>query len=261
MLKIFVTKLTKTLPIINKRTRKMQALLAKNFASETEFLQLEQERIEMTQDLAAEKQRYKQLQAAQSEAQEQLNSLLAQTRAQTLLSITDNQRQIATLKEDLAKATDINAKQILYSPVAGQVQNLAVNTVSGVVTEAQELMLIVPDEEKLEVEVFLNNKDIGFVREKMSAEIKIHTFPFTKYGIIDAEITNVSDDAILDEQRGLIYGMQLLMKKSTIIVNGKEVKLIPGMEVTAEVQTGHRRIIEFFLAPLLRYKQEGLRER
>ena len=162
-----VTKLKKTLPIINKRTRKMQELLTKNFASETEFLQLEQERIEMTQDLAAEKQRYKQLQAAQSEVAEQLNSLLAQTRAQTLLSITDNQRKIATLKEDLAKATDINAKQILYAPVAGQVQNLAVNTVSGVVTEAQELMLIVPDEEKLEVEVFLSNKDIGFVREKM----------------------------------------------------------------------------------------------
>lgn len=256
-----VTKLVKTVPIINKRTAKMKSLQAKKFASETEFLQLEQERIEMTQDLAAERQRYKQLQAAQSEIEEQMNSLLAQTRTQTLLSITDNQRQVATLNEELAKATDINAKQKLYAPVAGQVQNLAVNTIGGVVTEAQELMLIVPDEETLEIEVFLNNKDIGFVNEGMTAEIKIHTFPFTKYGIIDAEIINVSDDAILDEQRGLIYRMLLVMKQNTITVNEKEVRLIPGMEVTAEVQIGYRRIIEFFLAPLLRYKQEGLRER
>lgn len=256
-----VTKLTQTLPIVNKRAQKMQQLLDKNFASETEFLQLEQERIEMTQDLAAEKQRYKRLQAATSEVIEQTNNLLAQTRSETLLSITDNRRQIASLQEELAKAADINAKQILYAPVSGQVQQLTVNTIGGVVTEAQELMLIVPNSEKLEVEVFLENKDIGFVQENMTAEIKVHTFPFTKYGIIDAKITNVSDDAIIDEQRGLIYGMQLVMQKNTLWVNGKEVKLIPGMAVTAEVQIGYRRIIEFFLSPLMRYSKEGLRER
>ena len=140
-------------------------------------------------------------------------------------------------------------------------QNLVVTTIGGVVTEAQELMLIVPDEEKLDIEVLLNNKDIGFVKEGMASEIKIHTFPFTKYGMINATITSISDDAILDEQRGLIYKIQLVMEKNTIVADGRIVKLIPGMEVTAEVKTGHRRIIEFFLAPLLRYRQEGLRER
>ncbi|OEG75266.1 hypothetical protein BEL05_02090 [Shewanella colwelliana] len=95
----------------------------------------------------------------------------------------------------------------------------------------------------------------------MTAEIKIHTFPFTKYGIIDGEVTSVSNDATVDEQRGLIYGMRLKMKQSTIMVEGKEIKLMPGMAVTAEVQTGKRRIIEFFMAPLLRYRQESIRER
>ena len=122
-------------------------------------------------------------------------------------------------------------------------------------------MLIVPDEEQLEVEVFLENKDIGFVHEDMPAEIKIHTFPFTKYGVIDATVSNVSNDAIVDEQRGLIYSMQLRMAKSTIAVSGKAVKLMPGMAVTAEVKTGKRRVIEFFLAPLLRAKSESIRER
>lgn len=256
-----VTKLSKTLPIVNARAATIKKLLSKNFASESEFMQMEQQRIEVSQDLAAEKQRYKQLLAAEREARGQLNNLTAQIRAQTLLSVADNQRQISALQEELAKATDINNKQILYSPVSGRVQELAVSTIGGVVTEAQELMLIVPDSEKLEVEVFLENNDIGFVSEGMASEIKIHTFPFTKYGIIDAEISNVSDDATLDEQRGLIYGMQLVMEKNTLWVEGKEVKLIPGMAVTAEVKTGHRRIIEFFLAPLLRYKKEGLRER
>ena len=95
----------------------------------------------------------------------------------------------------------------------------------------------------------------------MDAEIKIHTFPFTKYGVIDAKVTSVSDDATVDEKRGLIYGMELLMNKNAIWVDNYEVKLIPGMAVTAEVKIGTRRIIEFFLSPLLKYGEESLRER
>jgi hemolysin D len=141
------------------------------------------------------------------------------------------------------------------------VQALAVNTVGGVVTEAQQLMLTVPDEELLEAEVFLENKDIGFAREGMPAEIKLHTFPFTRYGVIDGEVTTLSDDATVDKKRGLIYDMQLLMANNTLWVDSKEVTLMPGMAGTAEVQTGKRRIIEFFMAPLLRHREESIRER
>ena len=122
-------------------------------------------------------------------------------------------------------------------------------------------MLIVPSEEKLIVEVMLENKDIGFVRAGQRAEIKVHTFPFTKYGVIDAEVLNVGSDAITTEEQGLIYKVKLLMDKSTLWVDEREVQLIPGMAVSAEVKTGKRRLIEYVMAPLLRYKQESVRER
>lgn len=256
-----ITKFQKTFPIIAKRAHTLRDLHGKNYVSEVDYLQVEQERIQQQHDLAAEEQRLNQTLAAEREITEQINAQTAQFSARQLAELSENQRQISVLKEELTKAADLNAKKILYAPVAGQVQELSVATVGGVVTDAQQLMLIVPHEEDLEVEVFLENKDIGFVREGMSAEIKIHTFPFTKYGVIHGEVMTVSDDAIVDEKRGLIYGMRLKMAKNTILVDGKDVKLKPGMAVTAEVQTGERRIIEFFLAPLLRYGQEGLRER
>jgi len=256
-----IKKFEQTLPIIEKRTSNHNDLYQQGAVSEAEVLQLEQQRIEQTQDLAAERQRLKQLKAAATEVNEQLNTLKAQTKVETLTSISELERQTDTLHEELAKATDLNAKQMLHAPVSGQVQELAINTVGGVVTAAQQLMLIVPDEQQLEVEVFLENNDIGFVQEGMEAEIKIHTFPFTKYGLIEGEVTTVSNDATVDEERGLIYGMHLLMKSNTIHVKGRDVKLMPGMAVTAEVTTGTRRIIEFFLAPLLRYKDESIRER
>ncbi len=259
--KEIISKLRQTLPIATKRASTLEKLHQKDFVSEIDYLQAKQERIQNQQDLAAEKQRYQQLKAAEFEVREQINTHIAQTSGSLLTQIADQQRQIAALDKELIKATDLDDKQILYAPVAGRVQELAINTIGGVVTEAQQLMLVVPDEEQLEVEVLLENKDIGFVHEEMPAEVKIHTFPFTKYGVIDAEVSNVSNDAIVDEQRGLIYSMQLRMAKNTIVVNGKDVNLMPGMAVTAEVKTGKRRIIEFFLAPLLRAKSESIRER
>ena len=256
-----VSKLEQTLPIVTKRAIMLKRLHKKDFVSEIDYLQVEQNRIQTKHDLAAERQRNEQYKAAKSEASAQIDQYVAQASGALLLQITDQRRQIVALEEELIKARDLNDKQILYAPVSGRVQELSINTVGGVVTEAQQLMLIIPDEEQLEVEVFLENRDVGFVHKAMPAEIKIHTFPFTKYGVIDAKVSSISNDAIVDEQRGLIYRMQLRMAKNTINVNGEGVKLRPGMAVTADVTTGDRRLIEFFLAPLLRARSESVRER
>ena len=256
-----IKKLQQTLPMITKRAQALESLYAKNMASEAEYLELEQQRIERVQDLAAQQQMQQQLSAAINEAQQQINSLKADTLGKLLTQIADSRNQIATISEELVKATDMNDKQILYAPVSGYVQQLAINTIGGIVTEAQQLMIIVPEEESLEVQVMLGNQDVGFVQKDMAAEIKVHTFPFTKYGLIDATVTHISDDAIIDEKLGLVYTMHLKMHKSTIRVEAKDVKLIPGMAVTAEVKTTQRRVIEYFLSPLLRYKQESIRER
>jgi hemolysin D len=260
-IKEIITKLKLTLPLVQKRSRLLKGLLKEKLVAETEYLQTAQERIQIQQDLAAERQRLKQLQAVVGDLKQQINLHHAQTGSGILSEITEQQRQLAILTEELIKARDNSAKQIIYAPVAGRVQELMVNTIGGVVTAAQQLMLIVPITQTLEAEVFLENKDIGFVFNNMDAEIKIHTFPFTKYGVINATISNVSNDATIDEKQGLIYKMQLQLAKNTIQVNGKTVNLMPGMAVTAEVQIGERRIIEFFLAPLLKGKQEALRER
>lgn len=122
-------------------------------------------------------------------------------------------------------------------------------------------MVIVPDEKHLEVEAYVLNKDIGFVAEDQPATIKVDAFPFTRYGTIDGEILNVSDDAVENKKLGWTFLSRVSMAQSDIAVEGTQVNLSPGMSVTVEVKTGKRRIIEFFLSPLLRYKQESIKER
>lgn len=261
-----ISKLEATLPMISQRADHLKILADKKMVAHDQYLQLEEQRVGHRQDLAAAKAHDAQLVAAIAESQQQIAGLVAQAQGKTLSDIDDSERKVKSLTEEWRKAEDSDARQVLYAPVAGQVKDLVVNTVGGVVLEAQQLMLIVPEEEQLEVQAWLPNQDIGFVREHDVAQIKVHTFPFTKYGTIPATIARISEDAVADEkqareQGGLVYSVSLLMEKNSLWVDTRNVKLMPGMQVTAEIITGQRRIIEYFLSPLQQHFQESVRER
>jgi hemolysin D len=149
----------------------------------------------------------------------------------------------------------------LTSPVDGTVQQLAVHSVGGVVTSAQPLMIIVPDSTQVTAEVSIANQDIGFVNQGQTAEVKLETFSFTKYGTVQATVDNVTADAVTDDKKGSYYPATLTLSQKDMLIDGKRIALSPGMNVTAEIKTGQRRIIEFLLSPVQRMGSESLRER
>lgn len=256
-----ITKFKRTLPLISERTNGLKRLLKKKMVAKTLYLELEQERIEQLQDLAASKAQHQELNASLRSLDDQLNTLKAETQTNNLNTLAQTNQTVSQLQQELIKAQQRNQQQVITSPITGSVQQLAIHTVGGVVTPAQELMMIVPEQSQLEVEALILNRDIGFVAEGQIAEVKIDTFNFTKYGLLEGEITNLSNDAISDENLGLVYLTRVLLKETQMMINNKLVNLSPGMSVSVEVKTGQRRIIEYFLSPLLRYKQESIRER
>ena len=256
-----IAQLEETLPIARRQYQAFSSLRRQDMVSDFDCMEKEKACIEQRQALAAQRARQLQLREALRDIGKEIQALDADTRRQALSGLQDTRRQLQAVGQELAKAADLNARQILKAPVSGTVQQLAVSTVGGVVTEAQPLMLIVPRGEKLEAEVDLGNSDIGFVREGQAAQIKIDTFPFTRYGLVDARVTDVAKDAVHDEKKGLIYKMRLRMERSTMTVDGREVNLSPGMAVTAEVKTGTRRLIEYILSPLKKHAHESVRER
>lgn len=256
-----VRKLEQTLPIANQRAQDFKNLVDQNFVSKHGYLEREQARIEQEGDLANLRSRLKEVEAALRETRSQRATLLAETRRVSLDGITDGQQKIAALEQELRKADSRGKLMQLRSPVDGTVQQLVVHTVGGVVTPAQPLMVIVPGENLLEIEAFLENKDIGFIKLNQDAEVKIETFQYTKYGTIHAKVISLSHDAINDEKRGLIYSTRVNMDKASVNVEGTPVSLSPGMAVSVEIKTGKRRVIEYFLAPLMQHANESLRER
>jgi hemolysin D len=105
------------------------------------------------------------------------------------------------------------------------------------------------------------NKDIGFVKEGQTAAVKVDAFQYTKYGLIPARVIHISRDALKDEKRGLIYSVTMGLDKSSMLVDGRDVALNPGMSVNVDIKTGERRVIEYILSPLLKLERESLHER
>ena len=256
-----IHKLELTVPIAKQRAEDFKNLVDKSFVSKHGYLEKEQARIEQEADLATQRSRATELEAALHENNTQRSALVAETRRVMLDSLNDAEQKIGAFSQELLKAENRSRLTVLTAPVDGTVQQLAAHTVGGVVAEAEPILMVVPTDNALEVEAFLENKDIGFVNPGQEAEIKIETFPYTKYGTIHAQVTHVSHDAINDEKKGLIYSTRIKLDHSTMQVEDKIVNLSAGMAVTVEIKTGKRRVIEYFLSPLMQYQQESLRER
>ncbi len=249
------------MPIARQRAQDYQKLVQENFISRHGYLEREQARIEQEQDLASSRAKVEEIRAALAEARQEQATLTAETRRQLLDQHNLASQRAASLEQERIKAEQRNRLMRLTAPVGGTVQQLAVHTVGGVVTPAQPLMVIVPHDNVLEVDALLPNKDIGFVNPGQIAEIKVETFPYTRYGTLHGTVTQVSSDAIQDDKLGLVYATRVKLARDTIQVENKAVRLTPGMAVTVEVKTGTRRVVEYFLSPLLQYGNESLRER
>ncbi|MEW6445131.1 MAG: HlyD family type I secretion periplasmic adaptor subunit [Pseudomonadota bacterium] len=256
-----VRKLEQTAPIVRRRAEDAKSLLGQHYVARHDYLELEQASIEQESDLAAQREKLHEIEGGLRAAREEKKALAAETRRSTLDSIQEATQKVIGLEQELVKARTRHRLMRLVAPVEGTVQQLAVHTVGGVVTPAQPLMVIVPRDHPLEIEAFVENKDIGFVRQGQEAEVKIETFLYTKYGVIPATVLSVSHDAINDEKRGLVYTARVKMARASLAVDGTEVRLGPGMAVSVEIKTGRRRVIEYFLSPLLQYGHESLRER
>lgn len=201
---------------------------------------------------------------AKSNLEEAKNNMehLEKERDSTILNlVVEKDKRIIELESELTKSEKSVQFQTLSAPVGGIVHGLVSNTIGGVITPAQPIMTIVPDGTPLVVEALLLNRDIGFVEEGQEVAIKFDTFPFQKYGMIKGKVESISPDVFEDEKMGSVYKMKVSLERSEIIVNGKEVPISPGMAVSAEIKTGKRRIIEFFLEPIIKYAEESLKLR
>lgn len=238
-----------------------RGLLDGNYVGRHDYLLREQERIAGESDLATQRNRVQEVRSALLAAEEELRVLVTDFRQQTLDGLRSAQEQIGQMTPEVSRSGQRDHQMTLRAPVAGTVQQLAVHTVGGVVTPAQPLLAVVPSEEALEVEATILNKDIGFVRTGQAVTVKVESFPYTRYGYLTGKVVSVSHDAMQDEKLGLVFPVRVKLDKTMLQIDGVNVRLSAGMNLSAEIKTGKRRVIDYLLSPLQQHTTESLRER
>jgi hemolysin D len=176
----------------------------------------------------------------------------------TLNDLSDKEKQVHQLTANIEEATFKNTQQTLKAPVSGYVHELFIHTLGGVVTPAQKILSIVPLNAPLKIRATLANKDVGFVQAGMPVALKIDTFDFQKYGTLKGKVTQVSRDSKDDPKQGPVYTMEVEPLQKEIKVNDEWKSISTGLSLSAEVKTGKRRIIEFFIYPLIKHLNEGM---
>lgn len=277
-----IDKLEADEPLIDQRVEIRKTLTDEKLGSKLTFLETLQQLTENQKDIVIQKSRLAEanaavvaITAARAQAADEFHRNL-------FSDLAEAERKAAGLSSDLEKAKERTKRQILTAPVDGVVQQLAVHTVGGVVTPAQQLAVVVPSDAVLEVEAKVSNRDIGFVHIGQEAQIKVDTFNFTRYGLLHGKVLSVSRDAIVrdvpsdpkkdnadgaenasSEPKGqeLSYAARVSLDRTQIHVDGGVANLAPGMAVTVEIKTGSRSVISYLLSPLLRYAHDSMHER
>ena len=256
-----IAKLEATVPMAQTREADFKQLVHQGYISSHATQDKTRERVELERDLIVQRARLAEAQSTLTETQH----AKAAYRAETQRLLQDRAAQAATKLQQLdaehSKASQREKLTQLTAPVAGTIQQLAVHSVGGVVTPAQPLMIVVPDSNQVTAEVSIANLDIGFVNAGQVAEIKLETFPYTRYGTVTARVDVVTADAVTDEKKGSYYPAILRLNRGDMLIDGKRVPISPGMNITAEIKTGQRRVIEYLLSPVQRMGSESLRER
>jgi hemolysin D len=278
-----IAKIDEALPLVRERAAIRAAGLKSGYGNKLDLLTQKQQVVEEEHERVALRRKHDEVDAALAELAALRKQAEAEFRRNALTDLAKADREATEAGGELAKATERTRLQTLTAPVAGTVQDLSVHTLGGIVTPAQQLLRIVPADGGIEVEAVIANQDVGFVELGQEAEIKIDTFPFTRYGLIHGHVRKIARDAVdepqsdqqrrqgsqsasdeagnLERSRQLVYMARIALAETSLNVDGKPLELAPGMAVTAEIKTGKRRVLDYLLSPFHRYSHDVLRER
>lgn len=271
-----IAKVRATLPLVREQAEIRLKLKKMEYGNKIAYLEAQQAYLEQQNELIILARHSDQAQAQKLALERQREQTAAEYEKKLLDELAKARQQVSELDAEVTKVQQKLTLQTLRAPIDGTVQQLSVHTIGGVVTPAQPLLTIVPDTGGLMVEAMVDNHDVGFVHEGQKAEVKIDTFNFTRYGLVDGKVSTLSRDAVTEPADNKdrssdtknvgtpsepSYVAHVALSRDWMETEAGRVPLGPGMAVNVEIHTGRRVVIDYLLSPLARHVEESFGER
>ncbi len=275
------------LPILRERTAMRETLYRDNHGSRLAFIDEQERLVELEGNTALRQRELDEARAALAGIEAQKQRTISEFYRERRASLAAVRERILVLREDIRQSRELRTRHTLRAPVDGVVQDLAVHTEDGMVEPGARLMVIVPRNAGIQVEAFIANADIGFVKPGQRVTLKVTTFDFRRYGAIEGTVRHIGKDAVNagalgggpefasaaagasgapaaqsgSVQGGPAFKALIDLDQNYMEVEGRKISLLPGMSSEAAVILGKQRVIEYVLQPLRGYRQDAFREK
>ncbi len=201
------------------------------------------------------------LQSAANEAVQRVEEVLLSAKSDTSQELNSARAELTSVTETLLAGEDRVTRTAVRSRVRGTVKEIKQNTVGGVIRPGEDIIEIVPLDDTLLIEAQIRPADIAFLRPGQEAMIKVAAYDFSIYGGLKAKVEHISADTIKNEQGENFYRVYLRTGQNSLVHQGNELPIIPGMTATIEILSGHKTVLDYILKPILKARDQALRER
>jgi adhesin transport system membrane fusion protein len=195
------------------------------------------------------------------QALEEINNTISKFKSSLLQDLNATSAEVSRINENIVGLQDQLTRTGIQSPVRGIVKQIYANTTGGVVKPGSPIMEIVPLDDTLLIEARVKPKDVGFLRPKQEATVKVSAYDFSIYGGLKGRLETISADTSTDEKGNSYYEIEVRTNKNYLEKDGKKFEIIPGMQVSVDILTGKKTVLNYLLKPILKAKQKALRER
>lgn len=255
------SQLEESLALVLEQLALQKSLVERQLYSRIEFLNQKQKSVTMKGDLDALGTSIPKAEAAAQEALQKYTFRQAEIRGLVAEEINKRRAELGSLQESIAAGGDRVARAEIRAPMRSVVKRIILNTVGGVVKPGEPILELVPLGDTLLVEVRVRPADIAFIHSKQKALVKITAYDFSIYGGLEGEVEQISADTIEDHKGESYYLVKVRTNKNAISYRGHDLPIIPGMICTTDILTGKKSILDFLLKPILKSKENALRER
>lgn len=198
---------------------------------------------------------------ALAEANKRVENATTAFRADAQGKLNEVATELAELTEVMTAGEDRVRRTEVRSPVRGTIKQLKVATVGGVVQPGADLVEIVPLEDTLLVEAQIRPSDIAFISPGQAANVKITAYDYAIYGGLEGTVEDISADTIENERHESFYRVRVRTERNRLGTGAKPLAIIPGMTAQVDVLTGRKTVLDYLLKPILRARDNALRER
>ncbi|BAY39200.1 secretion protein HlyD [Nostoc sp. NIES-2111] len=209
----------------------------------------------LERDIAAQAQEIRQAEKAYEAARNQAQRVSSERQSEILTQMNKRKEELANVSGQLEQAKKQKDGETIKAPVAGTIYKI--KATKGPVQAGEELLSILPEGEDILLEVKVLNRDIGFIRQGMRAKVKLATFPFQEFGTVDGEVVQVSPNATVDKELGLVFPTRIKLNQHSVSVRGQEVGFTPGMAASGEIVTRKKSVLTFIMEPVTRRFSEA----